>query len=174
MLQGVPFIARTQIACQVPDHARLNRLLQLDQNSGRRSLCVAAITACGTDAGATGPAGPAGPQGPQGSQGPPGPQGPTGPQGPPGNPNFFTASGTLSSTGSGSVMLPASVPANARPIVACYITDCAAAPTAWLLITDGASSTGAICGLVQTASLAWGVAIIDAPSGWAYFISVVW
>ena len=129
---------------------------------------LATVTGCGNDAGATGPAGPPGPQGPQGPQGPPGPQGPAG------TPNFFTASGTIALDGTAAVSLPSSVPVNARPVIACYISDTATPPTAWLLISDGRSSTGAFCGLAQISNGSWGVAIIDAPAGWVFFVSAIW
>lgn len=133
---------------------------------------LALLAACGSES--TGPAGPPGPAGPQGPQGPPGPQGSPGPQGPAGSANFFTASGTLDIDGAAVVDLPASVPSNAKPLIACYISDVSTPPTAWLLISDGRSSTGAFCGLVQDAGGSWSVVILDAPSAWVYFISVVW
>jgi hypothetical protein len=124
-------------------------------------LCAAVIVSCAGADGAAGPQGPAGPAGPQGTQGIPGPV------------NFVSLSGVTSSTGSGSVSFP-TIPANAKPVLTCYITSSLTPPVAWLLVSDGFSTGSALCGLVQGTGGSWGAAMIRAPSFWFYYMVVIW
>jgi hypothetical protein len=152
-------------------------------------LVIAAlfITACAGADGAAGPQGPSGQQGAQGPQGPTGPQGPAGPLGPtgPGGPqgpqgvpgpvNFVTSSGVLDTGGDVVVPLP-QVPATARPVVSCYITNTLAQPVAWVQISDGDPGDGAgniACGLVLQNNQ-WNAVLVNGPSLWFYYLVVIW
>ena len=112
--------------------------------------------------------------GADGAAGPPGPAGPQGPPGPAGSANFFSSTGVLSGSGSVTVPLPA-VPANARPVLSCYITDQITQPVAWLKVSDGrsTSSSTSVCGLVL-ANNQWNAVMINSPAFWYYFVAVIW
>ena len=163
---------------------------------GTRSLIIVALlAACAGADGAAGPQGPAGsqgaqgPQGPQGPQGvagptgasgpqgvpgPSGPQGPQGPQGVPGPVNFVSFTGVTNSSGNASVFFPM-IPATAKPVLTCYITSTLTPPVAWLLVSDGRSTTNpTFCGLVLGADGVWGAGLLSAPGGWFYYMVVIW
>jgi hypothetical protein len=151
--------------------------------------CVVILASCAGADGAAGPQGPAGPQGAQGPQGPQGPagpagptgltgaqgpQGPIGPQGIPGPVNFVSFSGVTNSSGNASVLFPA-IPANAKPVLTCYITSSLTPPVAWLLVSDGQSTTSpTFCGLVLGSDGVWGAGLIRAPAAWFFYMVVIW
>lgn len=118
------------------------------------ALCASLLAAC------------EGPEGPAGPQGPPGPPGPT---------NFYSAAGSLPSSGDIVVPLPG-VPAGARPLIACYITNGLTQPVAWLHISDGDPGDGSLntaCGLVLSGNQ-WTAVLVNAPSFWFYYVAVTW
>lgn len=137
------------------------------------SLLVVLAACAGAD-GAAGPQGPAGPAGPQGTQGPQGPQGPPGAQGPQGLPgalNALQSSGLLSVSGGVTVALP-QIPASARPVLSCYITNSLTQPVAWLAVSDGNGDSN-VCGLVLSNNQ-WNAVMINGPSLWFYYLIVTW
>lgn len=124
-------------------------------------------------AGQQGPAGPAGPAGPMGPQGPQGPQGPTGPQGPPGSTNYYYVTGTFSSSGSFTGLLPTGAVSGGRlPAIACYVSDTG---QTWLSVSYVPASSGAtFCGLTGIGTGSPGITIINGTPGWKYYLIAVW
>lgn len=81
------------------------------------------LAACKGADGATGPAGPAGTNGTNGTNGAQGPPGPPGPIGPAGAANRADFTGTIGSSRSVVVALPAASVAGGKvPVIACYIS----------------------------------------------------
>ena len=137
-------------------------------------VSILAVTACKGADGAMGPQGLAGQQGAQGPTGPQGPQGPQGPVGPPGPANFSTFSGLTDVNGNAAVLFPA-VPANARHVLTCYVTNSLTPPVAWLPVSDGNPDTGsAMCGIVLGTDGQWRAAIIQGPGLWFFYMVVIW
>ena len=117
-----------------------------------------ALAAC---AGAEGPAGPAGPQGPAGLQGLPGPAGTNG------SGTFYRVSAVVTASGDATVALPAAAGTSASgppPLMSCYLSD-GFTPVVWLAVTDGNSTTSAVCGLVFGGGV-WNAVMSRAPVGW--------
>lgn len=150
----------------------------------RMGLLVVAAMVLGACEGAQGPAGPAGPQGPLGPPGPSGPIGPAGPQGIPGpqgpagsgggtdggsSVTHFYGQGVIGSSGGVSVALPVSLPADALPVLSCYISSDG---KTWLAI-DHVSSTGAVCGITGIGTASPAVTIIRVNPGWYWYVAIV-
>lgn len=140
-------------------------------STARRLLAIVLLTACAGADGATGPQGPAGAQGPPGATGPQGPQGPAGPSG---SVNFFSATGQVDGTGSADVFMPASVPSNAKPLIACYVTLSLTPPVSWLVVADGFSTTSPYCGVTRQSDGTWRLGFRQYPAFWYYSVSVTW
>ncbi|MEX2530782.1 MAG: hypothetical protein WD960_08415 [Gemmatimonadota bacterium] len=117
-----------------------------------------------------GPTGPEGPQGPQGEMGPPGPEGPEGPAGE--GALVFSADGQIGQSGSVTVALPVEVVAGVGlPSVSCYVSSDG---QTWLMIDHTpASEFSSFCGITGVATGEPGVTIINAPSGYYYWITAV-
>jgi hypothetical protein len=89
--------------------------------------------------------------------------------------NFVTSSGVLDLNGDVTVQLP-QVPANARPVLSCYITNSLAQPVAWLAVSDGDPGDGAlanVCALVLSNNQ-WNAVMVNGPSLWFYYLVVIW
>ncbi|NUQ12337.1 MAG: hypothetical protein HUU26_08435 [Gemmatimonadaceae bacterium] len=85
--------------------------------------------------------------------------------------NFITSSGVLNASGGVTVSLPA-VPANARPVLSCFITSQLTQPVAWLQVSDGNGNSN-VCGLVLSNNQ-WNAVMINGPAFWFYYLVVIW
>ena len=103
-----------------------------------------------------------------------GPTGPQGPQGVPGPVNFVSFTGVTDASGNAGVSFPM-VPSAAKPVLTCYITNALTPPVAWLLVSDGKSTTNpTFCGLVLGSNGVWSAGLLSAPAGWFYYMVVIW
>ena len=88
--------------------------------------------------------------------------------------NFASFTGSTDISGDAGVTFPM-IPSNARPVLTCYITNSLTPPVAWLLVSDGRSTTSpTFCGLVLGADGVWRAGLIDAPSGWFFYMVAIW
>ena len=87
--------------------------------------------------------------------------------------NFVSFAGTIPSIGNLDVPL-SMIPANARPVLTCYITSSLTPPVGWLLVSDGFDLASTFCGLIQAADGSWVAALRQGVSGWFYYMVVIW
>ncbi len=134
----------------------------------RMRLTAAVVLVMVFVAGCEGDAGPTGPQGPPG---PAGTLGEPGPAGPPGPGTRVTISGEIGPNGIGRWQLPPEAGTLIDlPVIACYISSDG---SAWFPV-EYPADVGPRCTIIGAPDGSLIVAIMDAPPGWSYFISVVY
>jgi hypothetical protein len=81
--------------------------------------------------------------------------------------------GTIGSSGGVAIPLPSGAVANNRvPVVACYVSN---NRQTWLVVTNATDNTSwPACGLTGIGTASPGLALINVPVGYFYYIIVAW